>query len=814
MAIDRQKLLPGSGALMKRQQTASASNRGTSTKSSFADNIKNIEVNLVNIDSFLKSKFKSESKQLDDDIKANNTRRRNLVTNRKKLTKNTEGILKNLKSGLGIRDSLTNFLAWTLTGFIVDRLFPIIPDLIKFAGRIKPAIDFIEEFAGNVIKGTIDFISFGYDAYETIKGFALDIVPDDLEKKLGDFDQKFNTFMNLAFIAAMLGTGGSGPGRRPPRRPRGGQRPGGTTPGGPGGTRTNTRLNSYLNRTPQFKSIQNKYGYEAAKFFQSRRDQGRSISGALNDVRSRFKPVSLTSGLNPRTAPTGQLLNRGFNRVAQRTSLRLLGRTGTTIARGIFKRIPVIGGLIDFVFSLAMGEPVGRAAAKAVGATVGAALGTFIPVPFAGTILGGILGDIVGGAMYDTIKGMIDRRKENVTANQTGGRPAQPPSATAIPRTAPQAQRQTSASIRVTAGDVEDFWTLVAVAAREDSDPQGWADVAQSVYNRAASGAYGSTKVRDLILGRMQYEPTWKFPYDGARGTPNVEWQSIKDAQTAAAAAGLAIDEINRVANALLNPSLQQKARTFIGGRTDFKGATIKFPGSIQRKAGDNNFGWQYNYRGRKIGLPINVTVERKPDPTTGGLRIQPPPPVPKGKNGLLKIIEYLTGDRSSAAYRSDHAGGNYHDHIAFDSKVSRDYAIKFLQGRGWTIGSMNDGRHAKNSYHYVDQAFDIPFYPNQANKGFSDDEKGETALSGALRRDLLEGGFIPGASVAFKEGGYLTRHKMKGLNSVASYDDVEVEYIIQPIVERRLIHRTTPVLSGSSFGETKSRTTHNPYRS
>ena len=813
MAIDRQKLLPGSGALMKRQQTASARNRSTSTKSSFADNIKNIEVNLVNIDSFLKSKFKSESKQLDDDIKANNTRRRNLVTNRKKITKNTEGILKNLKSGLGIRDRLNNFITWTIAGYLVDRLFPLIPDLVKFTERLKPAFEFLEDFAGNVIKGTIDFIDFGYDAYEKIKGFALDIVPDDLEKKLGDFDQKFNTFMNLAFIAAMLGTGGSGPGRRPPRRPTGGQRPGGTTPGGPGGARTNTRLNSYLNRTPQFKSIQNKYGYEIAKFFQSRRDQGRSISGALNDVRSRFKPVPSTSGLNPRTAAPGGLFNRGISRTAQRTSLRLLGRGGTAVARGIFKRIPVLGPLIDFVFSLAMGEPLGRAAAKSVGAGIGMALGTLIPVPFAGSILGGVLGDIVGGALYDTVKGMVDKRKEGVTANQTGGRPAQPPTTT--PRTAPQAQRQTAASVRVTAGDVEDFWTLVAVAAREDSDPQGWADVAQSVYNRAASGAYGSTKVRDLILGRMQYEPTWKFPYDGARGTPNVEWQSIKDAQTAAAAAGLAIDEINRVANALLDPSLQQKARTFIGGRTDFKGATIKFPGSIQRKAGDNNFGWQYNYRGRKIGLPINVTVERKPVPTTGGLKIQPPPPVPKGKSGLLKIIEYLTGDRSSAAYRSDHAGQNYHDHLAFDSKESRNYAIQFLRGRGWTIGSMNDGKHAKNSYHYVDQAFDIPFYPNQANKGFTDDEKGETALSGALRRDLLEGGFIPGESVAFKEGGYLTRHKMKGLNSVASYDDVEVEYIIQPIVERRLIHKTTPVLSGgSSSGGTKLRTTHNPYRS
>ena len=812
MAIDRQKLLPGSGALMKRQQTASASNRGTSTKSSFADNIKNIEVNLVNIDSFLKSKFKSESKQLDDDIKANNTRRRNLVTNRKKLTKNTEGILKNLRSGLGIRDSLNNFLAWTLTGFLVDRLLPIVPDLIKFTERLKPAFEFIEEFAGNVIKGTIDFISFGYDAYEKIKGFALDIVPDDLEKKLGDFDQKFNTFMNLAFIAAMLGTGGYGPGRRP-RRPTGNNQRlgGGQRPGGPGGARTNTRLNTYLNRTPQFKSIQNKYGYEAARFFQSRREQGRSISGALNDVRSRFKPVSLTSGLNPRTASTGGLFNRGISRVAGRTSLRLLGRGGTAVARGLFKRIPVLGPLIDFVFSLAMGEPLGRAAAKSIGAGIGMALGTLIPIPFAGSILGGVLGDIVGGALYDTVKGMIDKKKQTVTSNQRGGRPAQPPTVT--PRTAPQAQRQTAPSVRVTAGDIEDFWTLVAVASREDSDPQGWADVAQSVYNRAASGAYGSTKVRNLILGRMQYEPTWKFPYDGARGTPNVEWQSIKDAQTAAAAAGLAIAEINDVAAAILNPTLQEKARSFIGGRTDFKGANIKFPGGIQRKPGDNYFGWQYNYRGRKIGLPINVTVERKPAPATGGLKIQPPPPVPKGKSGLLKIIEYLTGDRSSAAYRSDHAGRNYHDHLAFDSKESRNYAIKFLRGRGWTIGSMNDGKHAKNSYHYVDQAFDIPFYPNQANKGFTDDEKGETALSGALRRDLLEGGFIPGESVAFKEGGYLTRHKMKGLNSVASYDDVEVEYIIQPIVETRLIHRTTPVQSISSGGGLKS-SYYNPHRS
>ena len=70
-----------------------------------------------------------------------------------------------------------------------------------------------------------------------------------------------------------------------------------------------------------------------------------------------------------------------------------------------FGRIPIIGGLVNFLFALWSGENPGRAAARAVGSTIGSALGTFVPVPFAGTILGGILGDIVGGALYDTVAG-------------------------------------------------------------------------------------------------------------------------------------------------------------------------------------------------------------------------------------------------------------------------------------------------------------------------------------------------------------------------------------------------------------------------
>jgi len=132
-------------------------------------------------------------------------------------------------------------------------------------------------------------------------------------------------------------------------------------------------------------------------------------------------------------------------------------------------------------------------------------------------------------------------------------------------------------------------------------------------------------------------------------------------------------------------------------------------------------------------------------------------------------VIEYITGDKSSPNYSTDHGGGNYHDHLAFTSKAERDKAIKYLQGKGWSVGSKNDGKHATNSWHYKDRAFDIPFYPNDKIKGVSDDAKGETKLSSALRKDLLAGGFsVPGAS---SSGQYADSEKDGGTNTPASKD-------------------------------------------
>ena len=161
-------------------------------------------------------------------------------------------------------------------------------------------------------------------------------------------------------------------------------------------------------------------------------------------------------------------------------------------------------------------------------------------------------------------------------------------------------------------GNDADFWTLAAIASREDVKPQGSADVAQSVYNRKVSGAYGGNSIKDLINADNQYEPTF-----GNKGA----WRAIKDRATAIKAAGSATN-VDQSARAILNPQLQSKAKSFVQGRTDFKGESQKGnmrrdKGDITRGSGSNFFGWHANYKENKVGQVPNFNVSLKAESGT-----------------------------------------------------------------------------------------------------------------------------------------------------------------------------------------------------
>lgn len=179
-------------------------------------------------------------------------------------------------------------------------------------------------------------------------------------------------------------------------------------------------------------------------------------------------------------------------------------------------------------------------------------------------------------------------------------------------------------------GKNSDFWTLVAITSLEESDPQGRADVAQSIYNRAAAGVFpGGKNIRNIILAGNggQYQPVERAVK---------EFHQIGDRESAIKAIMVA-DKVSRktaeqmidnTASAINNPTLRKNAAEFIENRTDFRGKNLKVdkPSSTlprRRTPNDNIFG---NFVG-----PASYTYGQKtsgkasPVPNFGVTQTPPP---------------------------------------------------------------------------------------------------------------------------------------------------------------------------------------------
>ena len=247
---------------------------------------------------------------------------------------------------MGFLDRIRQFLFYTLLGSAFVKFGKHIPEILKFTKLLVPAFEFFEKLTGNILNGIVDFIGAGYKAQDKIKEIAKTVGGEDLAKKFDEFNKQFNTFANLAIIAGLAATGG------------------GVDFGG--GKRERLGVDKQTGRRV------------------SKRSQARFLE--------RYGEKAYVEKFG----------KRSFKGLTGKTAGRFTGR----FAGKALGKIPIIGGLVDFIISTVIfKEKPGRAAAKALGATIGSALGTFVPVPFAGTILGGIVGDLVGGALYDSLVG-------------------------------------------------------------------------------------------------------------------------------------------------------------------------------------------------------------------------------------------------------------------------------------------------------------------------------------------------------------------------------------------------------------------------
>jgi hypothetical protein len=133
---------------------------------------------------------------------------------------------------------------------------------------------------------------------------------------------------------------------------------------------------------------------------------------------------------------------------------------------------------------------------------------------------------------------------------------------------------------------VPDYHSLLAITALESDEPQGRADVAQSIYNRLhAADKYGvnflqkSTTLKDLINASRQYEPTFDNKKD---------WQNIGDSLESAAMAVMnsskgrrynwtledAMSQIKETEKAIKDPVLQKNSQEFVKGLPSFRGTS------------------------------------------------------------------------------------------------------------------------------------------------------------------------------------------------------------------------------------------------
>jgi len=399
MAIQTNKFLPAASSLSIVKKSISIPKGGllktSSKESEESSDLTIIKNKVIEIDKILKNNFLLTKESIK--LKKKESEKEEFESREKKLEEKPKDELKkpslNLKiPGVGIFESIKRFLFFTALGRLFELTKQFGPQIGNFIKNIAPVIDFIETLVVNVFKAAVDFIDFGYKAYDTVRNFTKQLGGESFQKTFDEFSKNLNTFINLAIIAGMASTGGTDFGGR-----RGGGRGGGHI-----GIRGRTPGRSrYGTSSAAARRYAERFGIDAAK--------------------KKFGQESVES-------LGGKYARSGLTNLARKGAVGILGKGGVKAAikiiKPLTKAIPVIGGLIEFGLALMEGDKPGRAAFRAIGSVLFGAIGAALGGPFA-LFTGGVgasLGGEAAGKLYDYMfsgKKSTDNKKTQKKA--TGG---------------------------------------------------------------------------------------------------------------------------------------------------------------------------------------------------------------------------------------------------------------------------------------------------------------------------------------------------------------------------------------------------------
>ena len=324
-------------------------------------------------------------------------------------------VAKEKKEGLsmpriGFFERVKNFIGKLLLGFLAIKLLPYLPDLIMLIPKLQGIVDWVADFGIGLLNVLGGFLEGAYALRDKTIGFIEQIGGEGAVEAFLKFEKAIEaTLTALIAIGGIMAIAAKGGG------------PGGRGGGMGGPKRGFDRMGRRVGKAAQVRYFK-KFGRD--KFIE------RFGTKNLENLPKALRRTAVTKAV--RRGASG-VLGRG----GSRTLLKLIkGPLGTVV-----KRIPIIGGLIDFALNFfVFKEPLGRAAFAAIGSTIfgalGAMAGSVIPVAgnIVGGILGGLAGDIAGKWLYDTFfsgKKPVDTSElDSTTSSGSTSTPAPPSSST------------------------------------------------------------------------------------------------------------------------------------------------------------------------------------------------------------------------------------------------------------------------------------------------------------------------------------------------------------------------------------------------
>ena len=169
--------------------------------------VEEIKVKVIEIDKLLKGSFVAEKERIKQKKKQEEKQSRKGEEEELE-EKDDDGTGKKKKSKdklpkIGFFDRIKKFIMATILAFILPKLIDYLPQLVQFLTVIAKIGDFIIDIGGKILNGLITLVDWGYQVYDSAKGFIGDKLGETAEKNFEQLMGNVNTMLNLALIAAM-----------------------------------------------------------------------------------------------------------------------------------------------------------------------------------------------------------------------------------------------------------------------------------------------------------------------------------------------------------------------------------------------------------------------------------------------------------------------------------------------------------------------------------------------------------------------------------------------------------------------------------